>query len=104
MLGPLSGLYREIILLSMCIQTPRNLAHEAKIVNPPLCFSPLQSVSFQMLVSMVQHFQQVFGVRCLEGVYPTMTLLSQQIENYRNVQNRLKNLLNLGMYVIRIGT
>lgn len=47
---------------------------------------------------MVRHFQKLFNLHALEAVYPTMTLLSQQVEQHRNVQRRLKSLMNLGVY------
>lgn len=53
------------------------------------------TVSLPLLLAMVKHFQKLFDLHSLEAVYPTMTLLSQQVEQYRNVQNRLKNLLKL---------
>ena len=56
-----------------------------------------------MLVVMVQHFQHLFSVPSLEGVYPTMSLLSQQIEQHKNVQSRLKDLLNLGKLCLSLG-
>ena len=52
-----------------------------------------------MIYAMIKHFQKLFNIRSLESVYPTMTLLNQQVELSRNVQNRLKDLLKLGMHI-----
>ena len=57
----------------------------------------LQSVSLQMVLAMVQHFQKLFDLHSLDAVFPTMTMLSQQVEQYRNVKKQLKSILNLGM-------
>lgn len=62
-------------------------------VNPALF---TQSGSFQMLLAMVRHFQHLFRIPRLEGVYPTMTVLNQQIEHYKNVLTRLKEMFHLG--------
>lgn len=58
-----------------------------------------QDESFQMIYAMVKHFQKLFNLRSLESVYPSMTLLNQQVELSRNVQNRLKDLLKLGKII-----
>lgn len=52
-----------------------------------------------MLYAMVKHYQKLFNLCSLESVYPSMTLLNQQVELSRNVQNRLKDLLKLGMHM-----
>lgn len=70
------------------------------IIKGAVATSPLhpQNASMMTLLSMVRHFQQLFSVSCLEGIYPTMTLLSQQMEEYKNVYTRLKDMLSLGMF------
>ena len=45
---------------------------------------------------MVRHFQHLFRIPQLQGVYPTMTSLSHQIETNKNIMNRIKDILDLG--------
>ncbi len=45
---------------------------------------------------MVRHFQELFDVRRLEGVYPQMTRVYQQLHEASNVMKHLKVALDLG--------
>ena len=46
---------------------------------------------------MVKHFQHLFGVPKLSGVYPAMSRLYQQVEETKNIMKHLKCSLELGM-------
>ena len=58
--------------------------------------SPSQNATTQALQAMVKHFQQLFDVPKLEGVYPRMNQVYQQTEEARNIFKHIKSSLGLG--------
>ena len=59
----------------------------------------LQHAWVQSVLAMIRHFQLLFDVPHLEGVYTAMSQLYQQTEHSKNVLKRLKASLKLGMFV-----
>ena len=56
----------------------------------------LQCVSVQSVLAMIRHFQQLFDVPRLDGVYAAMSRLYQQTEKAKNIFKQLKASLQLG--------
>lgn len=56
----------------------------------------LQCASVQSVLAMVRHFQQLFDVPRLDGVYAAMSRLYQQTEKAKNIFKQLKTSLQLG--------
>ena len=51
----------------------------------------------QSVLAMIRHFQQLFDVAGLDGVYAAMSRLYQHTEQSKNVLKQLKSILHLGM-------
>ena len=55
-----------------------------------------------MLENIVHHFQMLFDVPSISGVYPTMNQIYTKIGEQQNVMKILKNYLGLGDYNLDI--
>lgn len=55
----------------------------------------MKDVSRTTLEDVVSHFQTLFDVHKISGVYPRMNEIYKAIGEAQNVQNTLKNLLGL---------
>ena len=50
----------------------------------------------------MRHFQQLFDVPHLDGVYAAMSSLYQQTEHAKNIFKQLKTSLQLGRYTVKV--
>lgn len=56
----------------------------------------LRSPTRYTLGSMVSHFQKLFDVSSLSGVYPRMNEVYSRLEEMRNIMRNLRDVLQLG--------
>ena len=59
-------------------------------------------MSHSVLLSMVKHFQHLFDVPSMSGMYPRMNEIYTRYNELKNVQRTLAELLDLGMLYVRI--
>lgn len=56
-------------------------------------------MSHTVLLSIVRHFQHLFDVPTMSGIYPRMNELYLRYNEMRNVQKTLAGLLDLGIHM-----